>query len=280
MSAGAAVFGLKFWGVRGTIPCSGAETLRYGGHTSCIELRCGEDSLIFDAGTGLRELGKTILAAGKPVRSHIFFTHTHIDHVAGLPFFKPAYDARNRFELWNGHLRRQGRRLGEVLGDLMQPPFFPVPIDILHACFAFHDFDAGETLRPLDGVVIRTAQLNHPGGATGYRVEFDGRALCYVTDTEHREGERDAGIVELIADSDLVIYDATYTDAEYPRFRGWGHSTWEEGVRLCEAAGAKRLVVFHHDPEHDDAELDRIGQALESRRPGSFVAREGLALDV
>jgi phosphoribosyl 1,2-cyclic phosphodiesterase len=162
----------------------------------------------------------------------------------------------------------------------MQQPFFPVPMDILHSCIAFHDFSAGDHLDPVPSVRVRTVPLSHPGGATGFRVEFAGRAVCYVTDTEHQEGTLDEGVLRLIQGSDVVIYDSTYTDEEYPRFRGWGHSTWQQGVRLCLEAGAKRLVTFHHDPEHDDSTLDRIGERLEQALPGSLVAREGLLLEI
>ena len=168
-----------------------SSTLRYGGNTACVEMRCGQQRLIFDAGTGLRQLGREMVSNGRPIRSHLFFTHTHMDHVIGLPFFRPAYDQRNSFEFWSGHLTGQGRRLEEVLDQLMQPPFFPVPLDIMHACIAFHDFVPGEPIPIGDGVVVRTAALNHPGGAIAYRVEFAGRAACYVTDTEHVPGEPD-----------------------------------------------------------------------------------------
>ena len=143
-----------------------------------------------------------------------------------------------------------------------------------------HFVSLGDSLDIGSGIRLRTATLNHPGGATGYRLEFGGRSACYVTDTEHREGELDAAILGLIADADLVIYDATYTDDEFARFRGWGHSTWQEGIRLCEAAGAHRLVAFHHDPEHDDETLDRIAADMEKQRSGSLVAREGLVIDL
>lgn len=273
-------FTIRFWGVRGTVPCPGQGTVRYGGNTACVEMRCGGHRLIFDAGTGLRVLGNELARANERINGHIFLTHTHMDHIQGLPFFRPAYGGQNRLEFWNGHLRRQQRNLQEVLYTLMQRPFFPVPLDIMHACIAFNDFDAGETLDICRDIRLRTAPLNHPGGATGYRLEFGGRSACYVTDTEHRDGELDPVILALIADSDLVIYDATYTDDEYPRYRGWGHSTWQEGVRLCRAAGARRLLTFHHDPDHDDEALDRIGDQLDKALPGSLVAREGMQLDI
>jgi phosphoribosyl 1,2-cyclic phosphodiesterase len=160
----------------------------------------------------------------------------------------------------------------------MMAPLFPIPITIFGAEIEFHDFHAGEALPLGDGIVARTAPLNHPNGATGYRVEFAGRSICYVTDTEHVAGKPDRNVVELIRGADLVVYDCTYTDAQFPNHIGWGHSTWEEGARLCDAAGAKTLVIFHHDPAHDDAFMDRIGAAAEKARPGTIVAREGLTL--
>jgi phosphoribosyl 1,2-cyclic phosphodiesterase len=271
---------VRFWGVRGTVPCPGRTTLVYGGNTSCVEVRCGEHRLIFDGGSGLRNLGMEMAAEDQPIRSHLFFTHTHFDHVTGLPFFKPAYDPRNCFQLWSGHLRRHGQKLADVLQTLMQAPFFPVPLEIMHARLGFHDFDAGDVLNPCDGVAVRTRPLNHPGGATGYRVEGGGRVLCYVTDTEHPERGHDKEVLKLIEGADLVIYDTTYTEEEYPRYRGWGHSTWQEGVRLCDAAGARRLVAFHHDPAHDDQAMDKIQAALTVIRDGSLVAREGLEIQL
>lgn len=275
-----AALSVRFWGVRGTIPCPGPGTLRYGGNTSCVEMCCGRQRLIFDAGSGLRQLGSEMVRNGEHIDSHLFFTHTHMDHIIGLPFFRPAYSAANRLQFWSGHLTCQGRGIEEVLDQLMQRPFFPVPLDIMHACIGFHDFTPGDRIEPGEGIVIHTAALNHPGGAVGYRVEHAGRSACYVTDTEHVPGEPDEAVLGLIAGADLVIYDATYTDEQFPRFRGWGHSTWQEGVRLCEAAGAKCLVAFHHDPDHDDDELDRIAAELARARPGSLVAREGMVIDL
>jgi phosphoribosyl 1,2-cyclic phosphodiesterase len=270
-------FWVRFWGVRGTVPCPGPDTVRYGGNTPCVEVMCGRERLIFDAGTGIRALGGS-LAAEEGLNSHIFLTHTHMDHITGFPFFRPAYSARNTFQVWAGHLAASNGSIRGVLSAIMSSPIFPVPLRIMHACMAFHDFNAGDTLNPLPGIVLRTAPLNHPNGATAYRIDYDGRSICYVTDTEHRDGELDNIIIELIAGSQLVIYDSTYTEEEYPRYRGWGHSTWNEGAKLCDAAGAGKLVAFHHDPDHDDTDLDRIADAMDLARPGSIVASEGLVL--
>jgi len=271
-------FTVRFWGVRGTVATPGPETVRYGGNTACIEVRCGAERLVFDVGTGARVLGKCVEDEG-PCDAHIFLTHTHLDHVVGFPFFRPAYCAGNRFHLWAGHLRRQGLSLESTLADLMRKPLFPVPLDVMQAAREFHDFDAGAALNLASGLVIRTAMLNHPGGATGYRVDYGGRSFALVTDTEHVPGKPDDNVLGLIEGCDLVVYDATYSDECFPRFEGWGHSTWQEGLRLCEAAGAGRLVAFHHDPDADDDVLAGIDHTLAARRPGSCVAAEGLVLE-
>jgi phosphoribosyl 1,2-cyclic phosphodiesterase len=270
-------FWVRFWGVRGTVPAPGPDTARYGGNTPCIEVMCGRDRLIFDAGTGIRALGAS-LASQEGLTSHIFLTHTHLDHVTGFPFFRPAYSPSNTFQIWAGHLAAKEGGIRRILSAIMSEPVFPVPLRIMHASMAFHDFNAGDTLHPLPDIVLRTAPLNHPNGATAYRIDYAGRSICYVTDTEHREGEIDHAIVELIAGSQLVIYDSTYTEDEYPRYRGWGHSTWNEGAKLCDAAGAGTLIAFHHDPDHSDADLDRIAEDMARARPGSLVAHEGLVL--
>jgi len=271
-------FGVKFWGVRGSIACSGPRTVRYGGNTSSIEVRCGERMLLFDAGTGFRYLGHALAGAG-PLDADLFLTHTHFDHVAGLPFFKPFFQPENRFRLWAGHLGER-MTLRRVLGEFMMSPLFPVPPQVFRARMEYREFKAGETLKPAPDIAVRTTALNHPDGATGYRIDYAGRSVCYLTDTEHVPGAPDRNILELIAGADLVIYDSMYTDAEYENYTGWGHSTWQEGVRLCRDAGAKRLCVFHHDPEHDDDMLDGIALEVERQMPGSVVAKDGLVLNL
>jgi phosphoribosyl 1,2-cyclic phosphodiesterase len=269
-------FSVRFWGVRGSIATPDAASLKYGGNTSCLEVRCGDALLILDGGTGVRYLGRTLTT--RPLAAQILLTHTHFDHVCGLPFFAPFFDPENRFGIWSGHLR-PARTTRQALTELMASPFHPVPPEIFKAAVDYHDFAPGDTIEPVPGVRVRTALLSHPDAAVGYRIEFGARSLAYVTDTEHVPGKPDARILGLIRGADIFVYDAMYTDEEFPAERGKGHSTWQEGARLADAAGVGLYVAFHHDPSHDDTFLDRVALDLEARRPGSLLAREGLVLE-
>ncbi len=270
-------FSVKFWGVRGSISISDPNSVRYGGNTSCLEIRCGKRLLIFDAGSGLRYLGNELVGRGEAVDADIFLTHTHYDHICGIPFFKPFFNPQNQFRLQAGHLLPE-KNLRGVLCDLMTSPLFPVPLEVFQSKIEFHDFIVGDALHTGSDVVVRTASLNHPDGATGYRIEFGGRSICYLTDTEHVAGELDQTILRLIDGADMVIYDSMFTEEEYANCVGWGHSTWQAGADLCDAAGVPRFVIFHHDPDHDDDFMDGIAEAAEKRRPGTLVAQEGMVL--
>ena len=226
-------FRVKFWGVSGSIACPQPSHMKYGGNTSCIEMAVGDRRLVFDAGTGIRSLGNDYLESD--VRDlFLLLTHTHWDHINGFPFFIPAYDPRRTLRVMAGHLKHSGG-IQAVMSSQMNNPVFPVPMEAMQAKMSFSDFEAGESFNLFDDVRIVTKPLNHPNGATGYRVEYEGKAACYVTDTEHVPGKPDQNVLELIDGADLVIYDCTYTEQEFPGKVGWGHSTWNEAVRLCKA---------------------------------------------
>ena len=231
---------------------------------------------MLDGGSGLRELGQALIHRS-PIEADILFSHFHIDHVIGMPFFGPAYEPANRFRLWSAR-SNSGAALADVLGKLMSAPLFPVGTDAFKATLEFCDFKEGETLDLGAGIVVRTAALNHPGGASGYRIEYGDKAVAYLSDMEHRPGALDQSLLALANGADLMIYDSNFTDEEYEQRVGWGHSTWREGVRLAEAANVKTLALFHHDPSHDDERMDAIGAAAQVLRPATLVAREGETL--
>jgi phosphoribosyl 1,2-cyclic phosphodiesterase len=267
----------RFWGVRGSLPTPGAATLRYGGNTLCVELRCGPHLLILDAGSGLRELGGALAASGTPVDADILLSHTHLDHICGLPFFAPMFDPRSRLRFWGGHLAPP-RGIAEALRRAWQAPLMPDLDKAFRADITFHDFAAGDVLALHPGLRVGTVGLNHPGNAIGYRVEWAGSSVCYITDTEHPAHGLDQNLLRFVTGTDIMIYDASFTVEEYKTRVGWGHSTWPAAADLADGAAVGQLVLFHHDPDHDDATMDTIAQAIAARRPGSLVAMEGMRL--
>lgn len=271
-------FKVKFWGTRGTVACPGSHHLTYGGNTSCVEVAMGGRRVIFDLGTGVRNLGKWFLR--KQLReATILMSHTHWDHIHGFPFFQPAFTEGHHFRIMAGHLDA-GLSIQNVLAGQMTHPFFPVPIDIMKAQIEFVDFRAGDTFSIAPDIHVRTTRLNHPDGATGYRIDYKGKSVCYVTDTEHTPGQPDQNILALIEGADLFIYDCTYTDAEFPSRRGWGHSTWQEGMRLAHAAGARRLAIFHHDPDHEDHFMEELEAHALAAWNGCLVTRDNMRVNL
>ena len=269
---------IKFWGVRGSIACPSSKYIIYGGNTSCIEVLADGPPIIFDAGTGIRGLGKSMTARNIE-EAFLLMSHTHWDHINGFPFFAPAFNPDFKLNIKAGHLADKGG-IKQVFEKQMENPTFPVPLEIMAAKLEFEDFIVGSVFETVPGVTIRTEPLNHPGGATGYRVEYGGKSVCYVTDTEHVVGDPDQNILRLIHGADLVIYDCTYTDDEFPSKIGWGHSTWQEGVRLCQQAEVGQLAIFHHDPDHEDKFMVEVEAAATKMWPHAFVAREDMTVEI
>ena len=270
---------VRFWGVRGSIACPGPSTIRYGGNTPCIEVRCGEHVLVFDAGTGLRPLGLELIKDKSISQVDIFITHCHLDHVVGLPFFAPLFRKGYRVRVWAGNLL-PANSIERVMRMLMSSPLFPIQIEIFKAAIEFHDFKSGDVLRPHENVILRTAPLDHPDGSNGYRLEHGGRTFALVSDTEGFPGKCDNDLLSLADHADLAVYDATYTEDEIVSRIGWGHSTWLRGIRLAEKANVKHLCLFHHDPSHDDDFMDTLAAEANDVRPGTVTAREGQIIDL
>ncbi|MFE1600813.1 MBL fold metallo-hydrolase [Methylobacterium sp. ID0610] len=263
---------LRFWGVRGSICASGPNFVEFGGHTPCVEIRCGERLFVIDAGTGLNALGAHH-GADLPQRIDLLFSHLHLDHVTGLAFLKPAVlDKTREIHTYCGNL--DGQSAEEPLNRLFSPPLFPISLDAFPARFVHHGFRAGETLTFPDGIEVDTLPLLHPQGSTGYRFRHAGRTVCYISDIEHSEPWPERNLLRFVEGADLVVYDGMFTEGEYPACRGWGHSTWEKGVELCQAAKVGQLGIIHLYPQHGDAMLRDMERAMQAAMPTAFIARE------
>jgi phosphoribosyl 1,2-cyclic phosphodiesterase len=265
---------LKFWGVRGSTPTPQIENLKFGGNTPCLEIRTGENEcVIFDAGSGIRALGQSLLqeAAGAPINTRIFLTHFHWDHIQGIPFFGPLYGAANHISFFSGS---SGRPLQETLEGQMAKPYFPIDFSQVAAQRDFHQIEEHGQVK-IGKLTIRPFPLNHPQGASGYRIECNGISIVYATDYEHGDARFDATLCEYSQNADVLICDSQYTPAEYQDHRGWGHSTWQNAVLLAREARAEHLFLFHHDPSHDDQAMMEITQNARMQFENTTGAWEG-----
>ena len=268
---------LRFWGVRGSTPTPQLENLRYGGNTSCLELRLPDQPpVIFDAGSGLRNLGAALLkeANGASLDLKVFLTHFHWDHIQGIPFFAPLYGPANRVAF---HSHSENGSIEEILQGQMARPYYPIEMSSVAARREFADLVS----RPVtfSGVTVRPFPLNHPQGAVGYRIEYGKTAIVYATDLEHGHPQLDAVLRDYAANADLLIYDAQYTPEEYETHRHWGHSTWLEAIRTARDARVKRVLLFHHDPAHDDEFMDGMGDAARAEFAEAGPAQEGSVIE-
>jgi phosphoribosyl 1,2-cyclic phosphodiesterase len=262
---------VQFWGVRGSLATPGPTTARYGGNTSCVEVRVGKERIVFDMGSGLRELGEEC-ATAPGTRATFFISHYHWDHIQGLPFFGPAFlDAKAVLTIYGA--TRLGKTVRQILSGQMINPYFPVSIAEMKAKLIFRSIESGGAVR-VGPAIVSAREMSHPGGSLAYRVQTPGASVVYGADFEHGS-DADAELVDFARDTDLLIFDATYTDGEYRDHKGWGHSTWSRGVQIAKAAGARRLVLFHHEPSHDDDAIDAIVKLARAKFPATDAAAEG-----
>ena len=282
-SAGSPVTKLSFWGVRGSTPTVDPATWRYGGNTPCLELIAPDGTqFILDCGTGLRVLGSrwaTPSAAERNSETHIFVTHYHWDHIQGIPFFSPLYCENNQFHFYSFRSKHLGRNsLQQVFETQMAIPYFPVDMSAMTAKKHFAEVSGGESFT-IGKNKITARYLNHPQGCLGYRIETPGGTIVYATDNEPGDAKLDASLQQLAAGADIFINDAQYAPEQLlTARRGWGHSSWREGVKVARDAGAKTLVLFHHDPDSTDRIVDGLLRQAREEFDSVFAASEGMVI--
>lgn len=273
---------IRFYGTRGSIPICEPQYQEFGGNTTCVLVEVSDNIGILDAGTGIRNLGKELvtdqhLGIDRPV--FIAFSHFHWDHIQGLPFFLPAYDAKRHFIISAIGRERYGKDLKSIFQMQMQRDYFPVPLDGMGAAIDFHQTEEDSLV--FENVTAKALKHNHPGDAYSFRIEGkrDGKVLVFCTDIEHGD-EVDANIVELAKDADLLIHEAQYTPDELPKHKGWGHSSWEQAVEVAKRASVKKLAITHHDPDHDDAFLRNVEKQVQAQFPNAVLAREKMEIEI
>jgi phosphoribosyl 1,2-cyclic phosphodiesterase len=268
---------VKFYGVRGSLPVCGREFERYGGNTTCIRILREKANriAILDAGTGIRNLGKELMKGGITQQVlNIVFSHFHWDHIQGFPFFAPAYNPGQTIGILALGMKEKIKDLKEIFSMQMQKEYFPIQLEMMGAHFEFFNYGDEETIY---GAHLKSIAQYHKylGGSYGLRVEDEGVSLVVCTDIEHINGI-DKNIVEFARDADLLIHDGQYTSEEFKKFKGWGHSTWEQAVEVAIQANVKKLIITHHDPDHDDNFLDTIEKECQEIFPNSMLAKEGM----
>lgn len=266
---------IEFWGVRGSLPCCGAEYDFYGGDTSCVAVQVEDQLLIFDGGTGIRHLGETIDVSS----AHLFLTHAHYDHIMGLPFFKPLWDKNFQLDIYAGPLE-DCMSTKDFFNTLMSAPFFPVESGDLSAKIVHHDLKENDIVKIGDNISVKTIPIRHPNGATGYRVDTSDYSVCYITDIEHEGAEPQPDLINFILNTSCLIYDTTYSPEEYPNKRGWGHSTWVEGIKLARAANVGKFVGFHHSMDYTDQQVSQLESKMQQELPAAVMARQGMVIEL
>ncbi len=269
---------IKYYGVRGSIPAAGAEYSGYGGNTTCVLVTEANTTIIIDAGTGIRKLGKELVRAAGPSghKINMIFTHYHWDHIMGFPFFAPNFIKGNTINIYGE--TKYNMSVLDVLKKQQQFINFPVELSGMAAKFDFNEVSSGSSadISPFN---VSFLSINHPGGALAIRIKSQKGVFVVVTDYEHFSVP-DNKLIDFSKDADILMYDTQFTPEEYPKFVGWGHSTYEEGIKMAQLCGAKELHMCHHAPEHNDEDLDSIQQAAQAKFENAFAVREGWEVEI
>ena len=272
---------VTFHGVRGSTPCHGPTTAKYGGNTSCVSIRVdGNRPIILDLGTGLRYFGATWSRShDEPLDAIALVTHLHWDHVQGLPFFSPMLRADSRVEIF-GPVQDDGRSFADAFCDTLRPPTFPVTLEAFPGEFVFHD--VADDSFEIDGYRVTSRLVPHIGSTVGYRIEIGGTTIAYISDHQQPVDGSFAlpdGVRDLAAGADLLIHDSQYTPLEFEKKAHWGHCTADFAVAIAAAAGAKKVALFHHDPDRTDTDLDALSWDAAQAGTEVVVAQEGTSIE-
>jgi phosphoribosyl 1,2-cyclic phosphodiesterase len=267
---------LKFWGARGTLSTSGSGYQEFGGNTTCVSVLWKDHLIIFDAGSGIYDLGQWILHQNQNLKISIFVTHYHLDHIVGYPFFGPAWDKRFVIDVYGGNLKNLGG-LEHFFVETLHHPFFPVSLSIMGSKPNYYDIMDHQTIILSEEISLQGFALNHPGGSVGYKLITPKGEICYLTDHEHIVGQVNQPLIDFARNSKLAIYDAAYDDDTFSGKIGWGHSTWQEALRFQKAANIEKIALYHHDPSSTDEYLKAIEKKI-PQNTQAFLAKQGQTL--
>ncbi len=273
------MFNIKIWGARGSMATFGEDFIKYSGNTSCISVEIDDRVLIFDAGTGIINLGNYLLEVHRPVKADIFLTHYHYDHIIGLLGFTPIFSEESEFTFFGE--AKFDQTVKEILNNFMKPPYFPMPLDQVASKRIYNNITETDEIQFLTKksrlIHITPKNTRHPNGNLAYKVTVDDKTFVYLTDFAHYDDEHEA-FVEYVQDCDLLVYDSNFTKEEYhnKQYVGWGHSHWEKATRLAKDANVKKLILFHHKNNRKDGELEEILQEARKEFSNTFLAKEGV----
>ncbi|MGV8146697.1 MAG: MBL fold metallo-hydrolase [Alkaliphilus sp.] len=270
---------VKFWGVRGSSATSKNKSAIYGTNTPCVEILVNNHLIILDAGTGIYPLGEYLLSKNKHQVGHIFISHPHYDHIQGLPFFVPFYDANNTYSIYGE--QKLGVSFENILINYMKKPYFPISWNDFSAKTTVFNIVPKEIVQIDAGISVSSIRVKHPGGNLAFRIDAYGKSCCYITDIEHRE-DNNSELANFACDADVLIYDASLTSEEHSQaeYNGWGHSTWSVATKLAKDANIEKLILFHHSINKSDDEILNMQNQARAVFPNTFAAYEGLELKI